>query len=145
MWKQTKDFPLPLNQIIIGYTGENGWVSIGIHLPGFIKNTIDSTMGVGVHPIKWWHPIPNLPWKGDYEEWTHAGDWIDCKDFPAPSLRDDALEFILFDEEVGIAEAEHWNGNYQSDTWSCKCYFKKPLFWCPFPILPEQNINVLQW
>jgi hypothetical protein len=70
-------------------------------------------------------------------------EWIVCEDFKPPSYKSNSMQFILFDGIEGIAEAEYWNG-YQSDTWSCKHGFNKPLFWRPFPRLPIESNGVLQ-
>lgn len=141
-WVNVHDHPLPENEVVLCVSQQH-WVCIGKSKPGK-KNVIITTVDVLVNSIEWWHPIPQIPQKEDDEWLYNSSEWISCEKFPAPQMKDGSVSFILFDEEVGIAEAEYW-GCYQSDTWSCKHYFNKPLFWRPFPILPIKVWDVLQW
>lgn len=152
-WRHVNDELLPENQLVIAITCFDdktaSWVCIGKVDPNYkhlseydYRTNIETTVGVGVHGIKWWMPIIDLPTHED-GEWLHSNDWLECKESPPPQRRGDPFHFILFDEEKGVAEAELW-GRYQSETWSCKHSFYKPLFWRPFPMLPLPSFNVLQ-
>jgi len=144
-WTHIKDELPPEDQLLIGICSFDDkkvdWICIGKvdeiykELPEIdYRTNFITTVHVGVHSIKWWHPIPELPEKED-RGWFADEDWIDIIVSQAPVRRNDPFQFIVFDEIDGIAECEYWGG-YQSDTWSCKHYFKKPLFWRPFPQIP---------
>jgi hypothetical protein len=147
-WHNIKDTPLPDGRLIIGLEewsdGTASWLIIGD------KESDDSiashhTPWISVFGITWWHEIPELPTKEESRWCAYSDNWFDCKKYPPPSKDRSSVEFILFDEEDGITEAEYWDG-YQSDTSSCKVIYHKPLFWAPFPRLPiKSNQSILQW
>lgn len=144
---------LPENQIVIAISSFDNkhvhWICIGKVDSDFrslsehdYRTNVKTTVGVGVHSIKWWHPIPDLPFKDEDGEWWANEEWIPISDSLPPQRRGDPFQFIVFDEFDGIAECEYWGG-FQSDTWSCKHYFSKPLFWRPFPVLPIKSYGIV--
>lgn len=143
-WNSVKTHPLPIDKLIIGITQD--WVMIGKKWDKVDDTCIEHYDGYNyLHSIEYWHEIPELPWQEE-GEWFHNDDWVDCKISQPPRFYSHAVQFIIFDEIDGIMEAEYWGG-YQNDTCSSKRYFKKPLFWRPFPKFPisTEGDYILQW
>ncbi len=158
MWKRVTEEPLPVDQLVIAlettkhkYWHEEeraGWLCIGTRKADAdpIWNNVVHTAVTYVTGITWWHPVPDVPVLGDDVSCYMNSGWFDCKTNPVPRGENDCFQVILFDGEVGITEAEYWGG-WQTDVWSCKYGFNKPLFWRPFPRLPVEvcTESVLQW
>lgn len=139
-WKLVKDHPIPKDRFVIcisSFLSENcDWIFVG----NLWNNALDicaTKYGVVVGSVMFWHELPKPPLEIGYE------DWISCLERPAPSYIDTSINFLLFDEILGVVEAEYW-GRYQTDVMSCKYGYDKPLFWRPFPVLPIRSFNTLQ-
>lgn len=144
-WKKTEEFPIPIDRYVICISShlktQADWVFVGKGMPKF-NDSASTRFGVPISWVIWWHELPETPEK-DGEDWLYSDEWIDCKRNPPPSFRNNSIEFLLFDEEKGIVEAEYWGG-YQTDVVSCKFQYKKPVLWTPFPVLPLLSFGVLQ-
>lgn len=147
-WISVKDRLPPTDRIIMAITDQN-WVCIGkideraVSDPNtFFKTALVTTVGINVPGIIYWCEIPFCPTKNG-NKWLIFGNWISCNEFSPPNYQHSSLLFVLFDGIVGIAEAYVGTG-YESDTYSCKYYFKDPVCWMPFPRLPIDISGVLQ-
>lgn len=69
------------------------WICIGKIDPAFkerfdeieYRTNFITTVDVGVYCIKWWRPIPDIPYLL-HEEWIGSGDWINCVSSRKPTI-----------------------------------------------------------
>lgn len=143
-WKLCKDFPPPRDRYFIALIEDTSWLCIAKFIredpPYIIYETPHGFICMG--SPTWWHEVPERP----NLEFANQENWFSCEYSPPPSNCDSAVEFILYDEEVGTAAAEFRSDSYITDVFSCKVLFRKPLYWRPFPRLPvHYRSKVLQW